>query len=944
MSFFKRKPEDVAALGAAASPLYKVRKRSDWDQVFARMSGWTGSDNTYSIPLTDSSSATEPLTLFTFGDSFVGEVDPVSHARSEDSVMVNNAVGIFRGREALAKALDVWLGEAQNGFLATSYFRPLAATEGEKHFTSDVPQTSDHIKTLNDSEYYWLQDGFCENGFLYIFASRVAPDPDGPEGFRFKVLGTDLLRLNLGTNGLPDKASMTVIPIPFDIRKEKTSTYFGAAVNTTDPHFNYLYGLYQDGGANLVAARVPKDSIENFNLWEFWSKDSWNRDYEHMDIIASGISSECAVERLDFGPDKGLYALIYNRDGIEPYVEMRLGQSFVGPFGDPVVLYNCPEADDDKGIYCYNAKAHPELSDPGTLLISYNVNTRKDAWHMMDGTIYRTKWLELYSEPLTLHPLLQDHAVLQREKSLEFSGKARPNSPISLQMDEEKWETIADADGNFSVKLLPRAKGGPYQMIWTSEDGTKILNDIYFGDVYLVGGQSNMQLSFKESSRYEEDLALFQDPLLRICQVPQRDRLPEESRGQTWDPGQWTVLQGEALDGFSAVASYMGLGLRQAEPDVPVGIVGAYMGATSAACWTSQESLDKHADLDVYREEFQARVDYWKEQGNFKEETLAFQAKAEAWNEKLTAYKEEHPDAIEIDIFHALGPGAWPPPEDENSFMRPAGLYYTMIKPLGGWVFRAIAFYQGENDTAHGKLYEELFQTMLADWRELFGLIPFIQVQLPAYYTGLQGPDTRGWGYVRQAQRQNSLTLDRVYHIVGLDQGQLGDLHPKKKYVLGQRLASFLQALHEDPYKPWSYARDAYVRPTLTSEKGDYQATLIQTDSLAKVEITVIAAEGTSLVYMDSTMGDARDRAVLSDSQFDLVIDGMIHPLSRDSVACEGQRLELYLSRETAQAIQEAKTVKLEYGMRDMAIATVGVADESGQIVGALEAFSIEVQ
>lgn len=943
MSIFKRKSEDKAASGAALSPLYKVRKRADWDSVFARMSGWTGSDNTYSIPLRDVSSDEEPLTLFTFGDSFVGLVDPVSHARSEDSVMVNNAVGIFRGKEPKTEALNVWLGQAEDGFLATSFFRPAAAQRDGSVPDSDVPHTSDHIRSLNDSEYYWLQDGFCEKGYLYLFASRVAPDPEAAEGFRFRVLGTDLLRLELGPDGLPDKDSTTVIPIPFDIREEKTSTYFGAAVNTTDAHFNYLYGLHQDGGANLVAARVPKDSIENFDLWEFWSKGEWNRDFEHMDIIASGISSECAVERLDFGPNKGLYALIYNRDGIKPYVEMRLGASFVGPFGDPVVLYNCPEADDDKGIYCYNAKAHPELSDPGTLLISYNVNTRKDAWHMLDGTIYRTKWLELYTEPLTLHPLLQDHAVLQREQGLELSGQTGPGSSVKLQMDDETWETVADEDGNFSLKLLPRAKGGPYQMVWTTENGTKTLDDIYFGDVYLVGGQSNMQLTFKESSRYEEDRALFHDPLLRICQVPQRDHFPEESRGWTWDPGQWTVLEDEALDAFSAVAAYMGLKLREVDPDVPVGIVGAYMGATSAACWTSQESLDKHPDLGIYQEEFESRVDYWKEQGDFKEETLAFQAKAEAWNEKLNAYKEAHPEAIEIDIFHALGPGPWPPPEDEHSFMRPAGLYYTMIEPLGGWTFKAIAFYQGENDTGHAGLYEELFQTMLEDWRELFGLIPFIQVQLPAYYTGLQGPDTRGWGELRQAQRQNSLKLDRVYHIVGLDQGQLGDLHPRKKYVLGQRLAAFLEALHEDPYKPWPYATDAYVRPDRPADEADRKAMPVYKNDLACLEIPVTAAEGTHLVYDDPTMGDSRDRAVLSDSQFDLVIDGVIHPIARTAIACEGHKLEIYMAGETAEAVHEAKEVLIQYGMRDMAIATVGLADEDGQIVGALEAFSIGV-
>ena len=55
---------------------------------------------------------------------------------------------------------------------------------------------------------------------------------------------------------------------------------------------------------------------------------------------------------------------------------MRLGASPVGPWGPPFQVYDVSgDLEPDKDIFPYNAKAHPVLSEPGELLISYNVNS-----------------------------------------------------------------------------------------------------------------------------------------------------------------------------------------------------------------------------------------------------------------------------------------------------------------------------------------------------------------------------------------------------------------------------------------------------------------------------------------------------------------------------------------------------------------------------------------
>jgi hypothetical protein len=71
-------------------------------------------------------------------------------------------------------------------------------------------------------------------------------------------------------------------------------------------------------------------------------------------------------------PD-GRYALVFQTDGLGNDVGLRLGLSPQGPFGPVIKLYHAPENDMNKSLVPYNAKVHTNLSNPGELLISYNV-------------------------------------------------------------------------------------------------------------------------------------------------------------------------------------------------------------------------------------------------------------------------------------------------------------------------------------------------------------------------------------------------------------------------------------------------------------------------------------------------------------------------------------------------------------------------------------------
>ena len=87
--------------------------------------------------------------------------------------------------------------------------------------------------------------------------------------------------------------------------------------------------------------------------------------------ITNHVSNELSVSEL---PD-GRFALVFQVDGISSIIGMRIGASPFGSFAPIINLYDCKQDLTSGKIFAYNAKAHPALSKPGELLVSYNVNS-----------------------------------------------------------------------------------------------------------------------------------------------------------------------------------------------------------------------------------------------------------------------------------------------------------------------------------------------------------------------------------------------------------------------------------------------------------------------------------------------------------------------------------------------------------------------------------------
>lgn len=93
---------------------------------------------------------------------------------------------------------------------------------------------------------------------------------------------------------------------------------------------------------------------------------------------------------------------------------------------------------------------------------------------------------------VTLAPLFQDHAILQRDRPLPVWGRAEPGEHVSVNFRGQNVGATTDAEGRWQVYLEPiSAQIEPADLTVTGKT-TVVVHDVLVGEVWLASGQSNM--------------------------------------------------------------------------------------------------------------------------------------------------------------------------------------------------------------------------------------------------------------------------------------------------------------------------------------------------------------------------------------------------------------------------------------------------------------------
>lgn len=335
--------------------------------------------------------------------------------------------------------------------------------------------------------------------------------------------------------------------------------------------------------------------------------------------------------------------------------------------------------------------------------------------------------------------LYRDHAVLQRNVLVPVWGWGKPGCTVHLSLkkldgripDTESYQATVDANGEWKTMLQPHEAGGPYRLTIIGQLNYRWCNDLFFGDVWLCGGQSNMSIKVKDSEGFAEAAAAPFDLSTRYFRV---DESGNETPFKDYQRGDWSLDEPDLRRNFSALPYYFAKQL-QMDVDVPIGVINASMGSSRIETWMPESCFDKTQQPNLVA----ASKDTAKVYGS------------------------------------------------------PSQLYNSMVFPARQFPVKGVVWWQGESNTepTDARNYREQFPCLIQSWREAWqdSLLPFVYVQLANIGPPPANQPEQDWPMVREAQSLALQRVKKVEQVVSFDISHPTDVHPGNKKGIAKRLA-----------------------------------------------------------------------------------------------------------------------------------------------------------
>ena len=335
---------------------------------------------------------------------------------------------------------------------------------------------------------------------------------------------------------------------------------------------------------------------------------------------------------------------------------------------------------------------------------------------------------------LRLPSIIGDHMVLQENSNVKIWGWAEPNKEVliipSWSQDTVRTKSTGDTKWLASIQT-PAADTRTYTLTVQTQQRKIEVKDILVGQVWLCGGQSNMNYSAAQGiTDMQEELQKPMNPTIRLFTVT-RNSSPwyqEECEGK------WQVCNAKSALWFSAVGYFFGKTLSEALSQ-PVGLINASWGGSPVETWTPASSMSKEPALKGM------------------------------WTKNR---KSKSPYNYTI-----------------------GSMYNAMIHPITNFALAGIVWYQGEANVGHTS-YADAFSLLIDSWRMRFGRdLPFYFVQIAPY----KYKHPNSGAEIREQQARVAASKDRTGMVVVSDLVEnVGDIHPRRKQEVGRRLANWALA------------------------------------------------------------------------------------------------------------------------------------------------------
>lgn len=392
--------------------------------------------------------------------------------------------------------------------------------------------------------------------------------------------------------------------------------------------------------------------------------------------------------------------------------------------------------------------------------------------------------------------IFADHMVLQRDEPVQVWGWGAPGQEAVLRFADQRRAATVDTDGRWQVTLAPLAASAEGRAMTLSLGGAPFsCDDVLVGEVWVCGGQSNMEWRLGGTRDADLEIACADDLGMRYVRLPleargapRRDYVRPEHGGQGTG---WRSIDPETAAACTGVGYYFGQRLRR-RLKVPVGLVDVSWGGTAAQFWVSKPRLRSMPSVAPMFEKLEREVAAWREGGGEEGARRRYEAALAAWE-------------VERDAARAAGKKAprkpgFGPYEDPRTKRHPGAGFDGMLAPLAGLTVRGALYFQGENN-AFGDMFvpfPDTYPAVIAEWRALFGkpALPIGLVQIGGWSTRrtMTYDMNHHTNAVREVQFDTWQRTPGTGLIVTFDLNSDSNIHPRHKRPVAERAARWALA------------------------------------------------------------------------------------------------------------------------------------------------------
>ena len=429
---------------------------------------------------------------------------------------------------------------------------------------------------------------------------------------------------------------------------------------------------------------------------------------------------------------------------------------------------------------------------------------------------------------LCVHNLFQSNMILQRDKPIEIWGWAKPGEVVRVLFAGKSKEAKTGKDHEWKVTLpAMTANADPQTLNIKGKDQNLTLENVLIGDVWVLGGQSNMEEPLNNVENGKLEIVSANYPGIRILTVPAQNG-PDTKKGfarlhewSSWSnrhfrKGDWDVCSPEIARELSAIGYVFARRLHMAS-QVPIGVIDASRGGTTVETWTPTPVLKK-----IETKEVKGLLAEWEKKVAEFDPQKDLQKRVENhhnWVKNMKKQGREIPKGRTVP--NDLRPG---PAMDQN---RPGNCYASMIAPIAGLAVKGAIFHQGFNNAGGGSagadMYYQIFAKMITAWRDAFkdpqmpfGIISLCTAGEPQTRDDYLEKMVNGGIYIREAQYKTFLDFlkagDGNVGFASSFDKRRSWYHPQLKIPVGERISRWALATQ------YGFEKDVKWKPPMYTE------------------------------------------------------------------------------------------------------------------------------